>query len=127
MESSGDLDFRNVPKRWRFERFGSSDLKLMAEATQHRGGLHIHCSEPRLVIVQVNEPAVWAPERSGAVTVVGKEIIDIVIRHLIDLAEKFGTEVIPQQVVDELAALLGFNPELAEFIEVLRFAEHALD
>ncbi len=61
------------------------------------------------------------------VAVVGEEIVDVVVGHLVDLADEFGAEVVAQQVVDELAALLGFDPHLTELVEVVRLTQNALD
>ena len=61
------------------------------------------------------------------VAVVAEEVVEVEVGHLVDLADHLGAEVVAQQVVDQTAALLGFDPQRAELVEVVGLGNHALD
>ena len=71
--------------------------------------------------------ALGALQGAGVVAVVAEEVVEVEVGHLVDFADHLGAEVVAQQVVDESAALLRFDPQRAEVVEVVRFGNHALD
>jgi hypothetical protein len=63
-----------------------------------------------------------ALEGAGVVAVVAEEVVEVEVGHLVDFTDHLGAEVVAQQVVDEAAALLCFDPQRAEFVEVVASA-----
>src|ERR1035437_2850624 len=94
------------------------------EARWRHSGRWIQTS---LVVIQVNVLTLRSFKGASMVAKVSEKIVSVEILHLVNLADEVRAVVVAQQMINELAALLGNDPKLAELIEVACLFQHALD
>lgn len=126
-QPTGQLDPRHLPQVLAFQCIGAALGELVAEALEHDGGPVVHGAEPALVVVDEQLAALGALEGARVVAVVAEEVVEVKVVHLVYFADDFRAEVVAQQVVDQLAALLRLDPQGAELVEVVGLAQYALD
>src|SRR3989339_868008 len=127
IQAASQLDLRHFPQVLTFQRIGAALGELVAQALKYDGGLVVHTAEPALVMTDEQLATLWALQGAGVVAVVAEEVVEIEVVHLVDLADHLRTEVVAQQVVDQLAALLRLDPQGTEVVEVAGFRDDALD
>ena len=58
--------------------------------------------------------ALGAFERAGVVAVVGEEVVEVEVDHLVDFADHLGAEVVAEQVVDQTGGASVFRSTVRE-------------
>ena len=80
-----------------------------------------------LVAAEIKLPALMLAQRPRLIAVVAEEVKEIVLAHLVNLADRLGVEIGSEQMLNELPPPLGFNPEISEVAEAFRLIQYALD